>query len=287
MSLSVDVPHHPYASEFHRFSINPNAYKELNDIDNKVSSFHEDGYLIIRQLLSSDVISILRSEIDRKYNHPATTSGELDDQIRNKLALMRMFEFSNIFLQILAYKPILNLVEHILGNDCHVISQTALRTNSYCGITRWHIDGDLYFDKRFIPEGKSYMPQTPCFSLSVNIALSHFSDVKYGPTRFIPGSHRFGYKPTGENSQEVNGLHQITFDANAGDILILNHQTWHSAHQNTTDNIRYLLLTSYGKRFIQQRFYPFINYTLPQHVTHSLNEVTHRLLGGHQKGPLG
>ena len=277
---------HPYAVNYKSAVINFPTCHWGAETEKLLYNFHRDGYVIISGLLSSSNASILRSEIERKYYHPFSHSDGNSDQMRRNFALMRMFEFSYPFLQLLDYYPLLKFIELILGSDCHIISQTALRTPNGMGITRWHIDGDLYFDKRFLATTDSLLPVPACFSLSVMIALSDFSDVMYGPTRMIPSSHRFGFAPEGGDNVIEEGLTK-TFLASPGDALIINHQTWHSAHQNSSDHLRYLLVTSYGRRFIQQRFYPFLNYCIPKQVSKNLNDKTKRLLGAHDKGPLG
>ena len=277
---------HPYAENYQSAVITPSIVHWEAETQELLRNFHRDGYVIISGLLSSSDACTLRSEIERKYNHPFSHLDDNSDQMRRNFALMRMFEFSYPFLQLLDYNPLLKLIELILGSDCHIISQTALRTPHGMGITRWHIDGDLYFDKRFLAATDALLPIPACFSLGVMIALSDFSNVIYGPTRLIPSSHRFGSTPEDDDSIIKEEMIK-TFLANPGDALIINHQTWHSAHQNDSDHFRYLLVTSYGRRFIQQRFYPFLNYCLPKHVSENLNDKTKRLLGAHDKGPLG
>jgi predicted NAD-dependent protein-ADP-ribosyltransferase YbiA (DUF1768 family) len=44
---------------------------------------------------------------------------------------------------------------------------------------------------------------------------------------------------------------------------------------------------TYSKRFIAQRFYPFIDYRMPPHVMEGASPRLQRLLGRHEKGSYG
>ncbi|MFJ3975173.1 hypothetical protein [Streptomyces sp. NPDC090021] len=48
-----------------------------------------------------------------------------------------------------------------------------------------------------------------------------------------------------------------------------------------------MLTTAYGRRFISQRFYPFIGYRLPDGVLEGASVRLARFLGRHDKGPYG
>ena len=66
-----------------------------------------------------------------------------------------------------------------------------------------------------------------------------------------------------------------------------NGQCWHRGAPNTSNRTRYLLQLAYGMRFISQRFYPFVNYHLPQHVFDRADDRCKRVLGFHPKGAYG
>lgn len=67
----------------------------------------------------------------------------------------------------------------------------------------------------------------------------------------------------------------------------MNSQTWHRGAQNESERVRYLVTTAYGRRFISQRFFPFLNYQMAPHVLGGAPMRLLRLLGQHEKGPYG
>ena len=107
-----------------------------------------------------------------------------------------------------------------------------------------------------------------------------------GPTQFVPGSHRSGRAPDPELVYE--GRDVVSVIAKAGDCLLQNGQAWHRGAPNqTADRIRVVQQVSYGRRFIAQRFYPFVNYRLPEEVLARANPRRKRLLGVHSVGAYG
>jgi ectoine hydroxylase-related dioxygenase (phytanoyl-CoA dioxygenase family) len=118
------------------------------------------------------------------------------------------------------------------------------------------------------------------------IALSDITEESNGPTQVVAGSHRAGYKPEYDPTLPP-GTIPTSLLATAGEGYIVNSQTWHRGSQNTSDRTRYLLTTTYGSRFISQRFYPFLNYDMPKEVLDGATPRLLRLLGRHEKGPYG
>ena len=62
---------------------------------------------------------------------------------------------------------------------------------------------------------------------------------------------------------------------------------WHRGEPNSSDQTRCLLQQCYAARHISQRFYPFLNYSMPEHVLEQADERMLRLLGKHSKGAYG
>ncbi|MFF4607894.1 phytanoyl-CoA dioxygenase family protein [Streptomyces sp. NPDC001339] len=257
-------------------------------MDAAAARFHEDGYVILRSVVAGDLVRQLRDVIERRYRDPATHTAEPElDLLRGGVSLMRMFEYHQVFRDVMTLSPVIDLVEVLLGTDCHVVAQNALRTPTGKGIVNWHIDGELFnpllAHLRHIP--KDALP-LPCFSLNAMVLLSDALTEEYGPTQVVAGSHLSGRRPP--RSQTLpDGDRATTLFARAGDVYLVNNQTWHRGAQNRSSHARYLLTTTYGRRFVSQRFYPFLNYRMPEHVLDGASERLLRLLGQHDKGPFG
>jgi ectoine hydroxylase-related dioxygenase (phytanoyl-CoA dioxygenase family) len=69
---------------------------------------------------------------------------------------------------------------------------------------------------------------------------------------------------------------------NAGTAVLWNDQTWHRGGPNTSGGrLRWVQQAPYGRRFIAQRFFPFVNYHMPEAILERANPRRRRLLGLH------
>ena len=112
----------------------------------------------------------------------------------------------------------------------------------------------------------------PVLRMSVQIALTDQDDVKYGPSQFVPGSHYSGGQPDDPEHPTFEGKGPVSLLMKAGDLYLLNGQTWHRGAPNQTDQVRYLFHQVYGQRFVAQRFWPYLNYRMPDYVLEGADE---------------
>jgi ectoine hydroxylase-related dioxygenase (phytanoyl-CoA dioxygenase family) len=120
--------------------------------------------------------------------------------------------------------------------------------------------------------------------------MYYLTDVpmELGPTQIVPGSHRSGRLPPRSGDELVwDGRGYVSLLARAGDCVVLNGQTWHRGATNRSGHHRIVLQVSYGRRYISQRFWPFVNFSLPEDVWASAPPRRRRLLGEHPHGPYG
>src|SRR6266508_1726356 len=72
--------------------------------------------------------------VERRYRDPHIHNTADRDLVRGGVSLMRMFEYHQAFRDLLVLQPVIGVVERILGTDCHVVAQNALRTPTGKGI---------------------------------------------------------------------------------------------------------------------------------------------------------
>jgi hypothetical protein len=76
----------------------------------------------------------------------------------------------------------------------------------------------------------------------------------------------------------------------AGTVVMFNNQVWHRGGPNQSDRVRYITQVSYARRIIGHRYFPFMNYQMPEHVWEDVekkNPRKKRLLGFLPAGPYG
>ncbi|MGH3849454.1 MAG: phytanoyl-CoA dioxygenase family protein [Pseudonocardiaceae bacterium] len=252
-----------------------------------VHEFHQEGFVFLPAITPTDRAQYLRELIEQRYRDPKTYENADLDLVRGDVSLMRAFEYHQAFRDLLTLEPVISLVEQILGTDCHVVAQNALRTPKGKGIVNWHIDDELFFPfLAHLPAIPEEAGPLPCYSLNVMVALSNVEAEVFGPTQVVARSHLTGRVPEYQPTLPL-GVVTTSLFAQAGDVYLVNSQTWHRGAQNRSERTRYLLTTAYGRRFISQRFFPFLNYQMPSHVLDGASDRLLRLLGKHRKGPYG
>ena len=253
-----------------------------------VNQFFQDGYYFIGSVLEEDEVCALKGAIERKFADKKLHNDEDGDYIRGTgfVSLMRMFEYDLNFRDLIVREPLVSLAETILGQDCHMMSQNASRSepNHHTG---WHLDDRVHFP---VPDGFSrHDPRyrIPCFVLNMLIPLTDVDSFEDGPTQVVPGSHYAGSPPNSQENPEFEGQGPHTIFAKAGDVYIFHSQIWHRGSPNTVNRPRIMGGVACSQRIISQRLYPFLNYRMPDHVLEGANERLLRLLGKHLKGAYG
>lgn len=250
-----------------------------------VEDFNRDGYCFLENVLTLEEVDALREGMKRKWNDPRIQADEAGDHIRG-ISMMRMYEYDRNFRDLIEREPIVSLAEAILGADCHMMSQNALRYEPGQG-GGWHLDDRIHFP---LPDGvPRHSPDIPipCFVMNAMIPLSRADSIEYGVTDVIPGSHFAGRNPNDRENPTFEGRRAVSLTANPGDVYMFHNQVWHRGSRNNSDEVRYVGSVVYSQRMIAQRLYPFIDYRMPDHVWEGAGPRLQRLLGRHEKGAYG
>jgi ectoine hydroxylase-related dioxygenase (phytanoyl-CoA dioxygenase family)/predicted thioesterase len=104
--------------------------------------------------------------------------------------------------------------------------------------------------------------------------------VRNGGTRVVPGSHL--WDEAIDSRREVD---EVTIEAPAGTVAIVDGRTWHGAGANRSDGRRHVLIANYCRVWLRQQENPFLG-TAPE-VEASLSPEMRRLLGYRTWGTLG
>jgi hypothetical protein len=193
-----------------------------------------------------------------------------------------------------AHPAILEIIEPLLGEDCHVVSNTAWmnrpqREKAPFDVGNpWHIDAgphiprppDVPWDRR-IPY--------PVFMIGCHILLRDCG-LESGPTGFVPRSHTSGQLPPEPDS---NGM--ISYQGNdpevpvgkAGDVVFFVSDVWHRRMPTGTDDQgRFFLQVQYGRRDIAQRLRTteVVNHLDGSAVARAVTERQRTVVGLHPPG---
>ena len=244
-----------------------------------VEQFHRDGYLFLENVLPPDWVAELNSDLASALAaHPDNASGCIELH-------PRMFELSAANRRLFDVEPIASFAEALVSADCHVVHNNSFKTPSGKGITTWHQDDAPHF---LVTHGE---PPTnvrlPVLLFTANYYLTDVLSVDNGPTQVVPASHLIGSSPPGdmENSRYQSRVKSCL--GKAGSVVMFNNQVWHRGGPNRSSVTRCMTQISYGRRLIGHKYFPFMNYVMPEHVYANATPRQRRLFGFLPSGAYG
>ena len=219
-------------------------------IDSWVEQFHRDGCLFLRDVLPPDWCAELRRDLDLAPR---------GDCCRTTWRLV--------------------------APDCHVIHNNSFRSPSGGGLTSWHQDDAPHFEiTHGEPPDNVRLPVLP---FTCNYYLTDVETVENGPTQTVPHSHLFGARPPDPIEGSDYADQVVSNVGPAGSVIMFNNQVWHRGAPNTSQRTRYITQISYARRLVGHKYFPFMNYQMPEHVYAAADERRRRLLGFLPRGAYG
>ncbi|AOE87567.1 phytanoyl-CoA dioxygenase family protein [Pseudomonas sp. TCU-HL1] len=236
-------------------------------------ALHEQGFTLLPGVLDAPAIATLRSLMDPLQPIHWDYTGLVDDHFKC------VFNRGPEWLPYLDLPGVIELAEAALGEDCHVIGQTAWRCHP------GFVGADLHLDYLALELPESLLAD-PAFSLPMQICTAHLYlddiDADLCPTLVIPGSHRSGRKPRPGESDWRGKVPEAVL-CRAGDVLMFRSELWHAGSRNrTTERSRYLLQMHYGRRMVAQKFSPYLRFHFNPDVVAACTPRQRRLLGDHE-----
>jgi ectoine hydroxylase-related dioxygenase (phytanoyl-CoA dioxygenase family) len=222
-----------------------------------------EGYTVVRQLFAGPEVARLKRAIARIYaRDPPDERGrrEPEDAEAFRYAMLNRCAEAQ---RAIAHPDLLAVIEPLLGEDCHIIANTAWRNPAGLpgshGGQAWHIDAGPHIP---LPEGVSWPADIPhpVFAVGVHIYLQDCA-LEDGPTGVIPGSHLSGRPPPRDRpfdeTLSYNGQGVVPLIAKAGDVGFFVSDVWHRRMPTRDgDHGRFFLQAHYGRRDIAQRLLP-------------------------------
>lgn len=218
------------------------------------------GYVLVPGVLSSAHTQALAEDIhrvfetqppDRRTDRPAEAQAMFRYAMLNRSAMCQ---------ETVAHRGILDVIEPLLGEDCHVIANTAWRnppnSEGMHGGEAWHIDAGPHIP---LAEGVTWPAEIPhpTFAIGAHIYLRQCT-MEDGPTGVLPGSHLSGQFPPAERRMDSDltyrGQSVVPLLAQPGDVGFFVSDIWHRRMPTRPgDQGRFFLQVHYGRRDIAQR----------------------------------
>jgi hypothetical protein len=222
-----------------------------------------EGYVVLRGVFGPDDVAELVADVDRVFDEWKPDERR-DDKPDGHWDPFRyeMLNRSEVVQRSVADRAVLDVVEPLLGEDCHVIANTAWRQppgESTHGGQVWHIDSGPHVPR---PAGIAWDERIPypVFAVATHLMLQD-CPLEAGPTGVIPRSHTSGQPPSFDRMEDVDleweGIGVLPLTASAGDVLLFVSDIWHRRLPPTAEDPgRYFIQCHYGRRDIAQRLQP-------------------------------
>jgi len=212
------------------------------------------GYSRIPEVFAPAEVEQLRAELDDAFTVDPEQGRFGADSNEYRYG---MFNRSPASLAAISHPRILEVIEPLLGDDCHVIANTAWRNPPTFRGQPWHTDAGPHVPR---PEGVPWDDRIPypVFAIGCHILLTPVTPAE-GATAVIPRSHRSG-QPV-----PLSGMHDpdLSLDGESpmllvgepGDVLLFASDLWHRGMPADPAKSagREFLQVHYGRRDIAQR----------------------------------
>ncbi len=249
-----------------------------------------EGYALLPGVLGADELAAARAEIVRIYETmPADGRARFDDDDFR----YEMFNKCGAARNLVARREILDVIEPLLGEDCHIIANTCWRNKAGAehrhGGGGWHIDAGPHIPRAPGVAWPADVPY-PVFAIGVHVFLDACS-IECGPTAVIPGSHKSGRPPPANRRDDetlrCEGRAALPLVADAGDAALFVSDVWHRRLPTREgDTGRFFLQIHYARRDIAQRVKPtrIVNHVDAGVLAGVEPERERRLFGLHPRG---
>jgi ectoine hydroxylase-related dioxygenase (phytanoyl-CoA dioxygenase family) len=252
-----------------------------------------DGYVVSREIFSSAEVDALCADVQRVFDEyaPDERSDRYDAEHWAPFRY-EMFNRSALVQETIGHPKILEIIEPLLGEDCHVIANTAWwqqsGNDSHLGHF-WHIDSGPHIPRDPKVPWDDRIPY-PVFAIATHIYLWD-CPLEAGPTGVIPGSHTSGQPPPlermADNDLQWEGRDVVPIIAQAGDVAFFVSDVWHRRQPPLPgDPGRMFLQCHYGRRDLAQRLRPtaVVNHVSEAAVARAQTSRQQRLIGLHPPG---
>jgi ectoine hydroxylase-related dioxygenase (phytanoyl-CoA dioxygenase family) len=202
-------------------------------------------------VLTAAEVTALADEVTAVFSSTAAERGRTD---RTEFRY-EMLNRGPLSQAAIGHPRILGVIEPLLGDDCHVIANTAWNNPADFAGGPWHCDAGPHVPRPPDVPWDDRIPY-PVFAIGAHILLRDCT-VADGPTAVVPGSHRSGrLAPTqriDDPDLDYDGRPAVLLEGAAGDVAMFVSDAWHRGTPARGGSGRLFLQVHYGRRDLAQR----------------------------------
>ena len=228
------------------------GFEPISETDRK--EFYEQGFLLIRNVLTEEHRARLEEAVDRVYAEEKAAGNLKNDGTLHLLGFVTRDELFGELLTHPTTFPYLwglagwNIYSHHNHLDVTPPALAGAEDEPAAEPEKWgwHQDG---YRQNSDPESPDGETPRPMLSLKVAYVLSDLSEPGRGATKIIPGSHLHNTLEKPAHGSDPPGTLEIT--ANPGDCFIFDRRLWHTRSANRSTHTRKMLFVGYTYRWIR------------------------------------
>jgi ectoine hydroxylase-related dioxygenase (phytanoyl-CoA dioxygenase family) len=261
--------------------IGKNLGMRTGELPESSHQLQTDGFTVLRGVFSQTEVDELGAEIREVF---ATHEPERGRSDRSEFRY-EMLNRSALSQAAVGNQEILDAIEPLLGDDCHVIANTAWNNPPEFGGGPWHCDAGPHVPRPADVPWDERIPY-PVFAIGAHLLLKDLT-VADGPTAVIPGSHRSGRLPPRDRLDDpaltYDGRPAVLLEGAAGDVALFVSDAWHRGVPAQGGTGRLFLQCHYGRRDLAQRIRTTadVNHLTAEAVERADSDRARRLIGLH------
>src|SRR3954454_7187665 len=221
----------------------------------------DTGYVVLERAMGDELLRELRSRILELFDEEGDRAGHEFRTEEHAHRLANLVDKGEGFRRAIVLPDVLDLVKHVVGTDCKLSSLNARSADPGTEVGQ-----PLHIDMGAIPDEKGYWV---CNTVWL---LDEFTPDN-GPTRMVPGSHKWGTRPQ-DMLSDPYAPHpkEVLLIAPAGSVAVMNAHMWHGGTANRSGSPRLAMPAFYCRRDKPQQQYqrqllrPDVQAALPAEV---------------------
>jgi len=204
----------------------------------------DEGYLILEDLMSPEMLGALRERIDQLFAEEGEQAGSEFKQEPNARRLANLVNKGEIFERVIETPRVLECVAHVLGPEFKLSSLNvrAAGPNTNCA-------QPLHADSGAVADDRGYWVANSVWM------IDDFTTAN-GAIRLVPGSHKWRRLPQ-DALADPTAPHpgEVLLTGRAGAVVVMNAHMWHGATANRTSGQRRAMHAFYTRRDKPQQQY--------------------------------
>jgi ectoine hydroxylase-related dioxygenase (phytanoyl-CoA dioxygenase family) len=204
----------------------------------------DEGYVVLHGYMEPGLLHALRTRILELFDQEGERAGSEFKTEEHAHRLANLVNKGEVFRRAIVLPEVIERVRHVLGEDCKLSSLNARSADPNTDVGQ-----PLHVDMGAIPDEKGYWV---CNTVWM---LDDFTRDN-GPTRMIPGSHKWGTRPQDVLADPFAPHPQeVLLTGKAGSIAVMNAHLWHGGTANHTAAPRLAMHGFYCRRDKPQQQY--------------------------------